>query len=308
MARVIRGARSVYARARWARQAARNRYSTYVDTAHRSYGGPSRPGGRRCGGIPCHHENLGPLGVPGSRMPVQPPGARTSGSLPRARPNLGLHAYLRPAHALQLCIEHGCKGDNMSTLSTAVLVQLYSVSRVRARRIVNWSSLSKRQAFAIHSRPPGPGGPALPEIRIRAHVPRPREHTYRQHTCRHAMQSSLLASARAWLSSKLAACAPAPAAFDARKGRRAPCDSTAHARGSGSSKVALGDHDALKPSNWSEIPCARASWAPRRVRGGRRRAHASARARWCRCRGCQWSTVCRNVPVPCLCIVMQVCW
>ena len=145
-------------------------------------GGLHGRGGRGCGGIPCHHENLGPLGVPGSRMPVQPPGARTSGSLPRARPNLGLHAYLRPAHASQLCIEHGCKGDNMSSLSTAVLVQLYSVSRVRARRIVNWSSLSKRQAFAIHSRPPGPGGPALPEIRIRAHVPRPREHTYRQHT------------------------------------------------------------------------------------------------------------------------------
>ena len=67
----------------------------------------------------------GYLGVPGSRMPVQPPDTRTSGSLPRARPNLGLHAYLRPAHALQLCIEHGCKGDNMSSLSTAVLVQLY---------------------------------------------------------------------------------------------------------------------------------------------------------------------------------------
>ena len=84
-------------------------------------GGLHGRGGRGCGGIPCHHENLGPLGVPGSRMPVQPPGARTSGSLPRARPNLGLHAYLHPAHALQLCIEHGCKGDNMSSLSTAVL-------------------------------------------------------------------------------------------------------------------------------------------------------------------------------------------
>ena len=100
-----------------------------IDTAHTSIqhigpmGGLHGRGGRGCGGIPCHHENLGPLGVPGSRMPVQPPGARTSGSLPRARPSSGLHAYLRPAHALQLCIEHGCKGDNMSTLSTAVLVQ-----------------------------------------------------------------------------------------------------------------------------------------------------------------------------------------
>ena len=31
--------------ARWARQAARNRYSTYVDTAHRSYGEAFTAGG-----------------------------------------------------------------------------------------------------------------------------------------------------------------------------------------------------------------------------------------------------------------------
>ena len=147
-----------------------------IDTAHTSIqhigpmGGLHGRGGRGCGGIPCHHESLGPLGVPGSRMPVQPPGARTSGSLPRARPNLGLHAYLRPAHALQLCIEHGCKGDNMSSLSTAVLVQLYSVSRVRARRIVNWSSLSigvRLAPFTLGRPAPKAEGPWLPEIRIR---------------------------------------------------------------------------------------------------------------------------------------------
>ena len=126
-------------------------------------GGLHGRGGRGCGGIPCHHENLGPLGVPGSRMPVQPPGARTSGSLPRARPNLGLHAYLRPAHALQLCIEHGCRGDNMSSLSTAVLVQLYSVSRVRARRIVNWSSL----ATGFRLSPSTLGRPAPEGLRYR---------------------------------------------------------------------------------------------------------------------------------------------
>ena len=116
-----------------------------IDTAHTSIqhigpmGGLHGRGGRGCGGIPCHHENLGPLGVPGSRMPVQPPGARTSGSLPRARPNLGLHAYLRPAHASQLCIEHGCKGDNMSSLSTAVpgtAVQCVTSTREAYRLLV----------------------------------------------------------------------------------------------------------------------------------------------------------------------------
>jgi len=65
------------------------------------------------------------------------------------------------------------------------------------------------------------------------------------------MQSSLLASARARLSRKLAACAPAPAAIDAPKGHRASRGSTNHARGSGSSRVALVDHGAFKPLNWS---------------------------------------------------------
>ena len=133
-----------------------------VDTAHTSIqhigpmGGLHGRGGRGCGGIPCHHENLGPLGVPGSRMPVQPPGARTSGSLPRARPNLGLHAYLRPAHAFQPCIEHGCKGDNMSSL--AILCHEYA----EACRI--FGSLWQRVSGFRHplSRSPGLGGPSLP--------------------------------------------------------------------------------------------------------------------------------------------------
>ena len=144
-------------------------------------GGLHGRGGRGCGGIPCHHENLGPLGVPGSRMPVQPPGARTSGSLPRARPNLGLHAYLRPAHALQLCVEHGCKGDKCHRCLQLYQVQLYSVSRVRARRIVYWSSLaSLASSVRLSGRSLSVARPRrarLPDIRIRAHVPRPREHT-----------------------------------------------------------------------------------------------------------------------------------
>ena len=61
------------------------------------------------------------------------------------------------------CIEHGCKGDNMSSLSTAVLVQLYSVSRVRARRIVNWSSL----ATGFRLSPSTLGRPAPEGLRYR---------------------------------------------------------------------------------------------------------------------------------------------
>ena len=143
-----------------------------IDTAHTStqhigpMGGLHGRGGRGCGGIPCHHENLGPLGVPGSRMPVQPPGARTSGSLPRARPNLGLHAYLRPAHALQLCVEHGCKGDNMSLLSTAVqywyciAVLCVTSTREAYRLVVN--VVNRRQAFAVRHRSPRSRELALP--------------------------------------------------------------------------------------------------------------------------------------------------
>ena len=136
-----------------------------IDTAHASLqhigpmGGLHGRGGRGCGGIPCHHENLGPLGVPGSRMPVQPPGARTSGSLPRARPSLGLHAYLRPAHALYSCIQ----------LYKAIICHrcLFFVTSTREAYRLLVIVVNRCQACAIHPRSPGPEGPWLPEIRIR---------------------------------------------------------------------------------------------------------------------------------------------
>ena len=180
-------------------------------------GGLHGRGGRGCGGIPCHHENLGPLGVPGSRMPVQPPGARTSGSLPRARPNLGLHAYLRLAHALQLYIEYSCKGDNMSSLSTgvyctAVLCVTSTREAYRLLVIVGFKCQAVRPFTLGRPAPEGRGYRRSASARTcRAPVNTPQT-TY---TCKHAMHSSLLARARAWLSRKLAARAPAPAAFDA---------------------------------------------------------------------------------------------
>jgi hypothetical protein len=61
-----------------------------------------------------------------------------------------------------------------------------------------------------------------------------------------AMHSSLLARARAWLSRKLAAGAPASAAIDASKSRRALRGVTVHARGRPSQQVAKAAHSAMQ--------------------------------------------------------------